>query len=441
MRTLLILIVVSTVLISCGKPPSTEVIKPNSPGDLNKAVSVVKDSSGWKILVNDRPIFITGMNWDYYPIGTNYEYSLWERPDEFIVNALDDEMSLLKDMGVNAIRQYTGVPAKWITYIYEKYGIYTMLNHSFGRYGMTLDGEWVATTEYDDPRVMKILISEVKQLVVDYKDTPGLLFFLLGNENNYGLFWEGAETEDIPEESKSEGREKAVALYKAFNKAAIAMKEVDAAHPVALCNGDVQYLDLINAHCPDIDIFGTNIYRGASFGDAFEVMKQGYDKPVVFTEFGSDAFNAVKGIEDQGAQSYFLIENWKEIYQNAAGLGLAENSIGAFTFQFSDGWWKYGQTKNLHLHDENASWVNGGYSFDFVDGQNNMNEEWFGICAKGPTTDEGYYELRPRLAYYLLQKIHHLNPYQSNQTITASDQFFEQIKTTLDQFKPKFDKL
>jgi hypothetical protein len=31
-------------------------------------------------------------------------------------------------MGVNVIRQYTGIPAKWIQYIYENYGIYTMLN-------------------------------------------------------------------------------------------------------------------------------------------------------------------------------------------------------------------------------------------------------------------------------------------------------------------------
>ena len=62
-----------------------------------------------------------------------------------------------------------------------------------------------------------------------------------------------------------------------------------------------------------------------------------------------------------------------------------DNSIGGFTFQFSDGWWKFGQTKNLDVHDNNASWANGGYDSDFVEGENNMNEEWFGICAKGPT--------------------------------------------------------
>ena len=79
------------------------------------------------------------------------------------------EMSLLRNMGVNAIRQYTGVQPKWIQYIYENYGIYTMLNHSFGRYGLTLDSEWVANTEYSDPRVRELLLDEVNEMVEDYK--------------------------------------------------------------------------------------------------------------------------------------------------------------------------------------------------------------------------------------------------------------------------------
>ena len=67
--------------------------------------------------------------------------------------------------------------------------------------------------------------------------------------------------------------------------------------------------------------------------------------------------------------------------------------VGGFTFQFSDGWWKFGfdDRENADRHDTNASWANGGYGFDFVDGKNNMNEEWFGICAKGPTNERGLY--------------------------------------------------
>ena len=62
----------------------------------------------------------------------------------------------------------------------------------------------------------------------------------------------------------------------------------------------------------------------------------------MFTEFGADAFNAIENEEDQESQAYYMVGNWKEIYENAAGLGKAGNSIGGFTFQFSDGWWKFG---------------------------------------------------------------------------------------------------
>ena len=100
-------------------------------------ISVVKNSDGTKLVVNGNDFMINGMNWDYYPIGTNYSYSLWKQSDDVIKAALDTEMSLLKNMGVNTIRQYIGIPAKWIQYIYEKYGIYTILDHTFGRYGLT----------------------------------------------------------------------------------------------------------------------------------------------------------------------------------------------------------------------------------------------------------------------------------------------------------------
>ena len=84
----------------------------------NNQVTVYKSNNGYKLSVNGKDLFINGMNWDYFPIGTNYNYSLWKQSDDVIIAALDHEMSLLKNMGVNVIRQYTGVPSKWIQYIY-----------------------------------------------------------------------------------------------------------------------------------------------------------------------------------------------------------------------------------------------------------------------------------------------------------------------------------
>ncbi len=393
-------------------------------------INLKKTNDGIRLVVNGNDFIINGMNWDYFPIGTNYSYSLWNQSADLIKAALDNEMSLLKNMGVNTIRQYTGVPAKWIKYIYENYGIYTVLNHSFGRYGLTLRGKWEPNTDYSNPYAKELLLKEVKDMVSEYKRTPGLLMFLLGNENNYGLFWRGAETEDIPLQDRKSTLA-ANYLYKLFNEATVAMKAIDPSHPIAICNGDLLFLDIIAKECTDVDVMGINIYRGLSFGDVYDRVKKEYGKPVMFTEFGSDAFNAVSNAEDQESQAKYLVSNWKEIYANAAGMGKAGNSLGGFTFQFSDGWWKFGQTTNLDEHDANASWSNGGYQFDFKEGENNMNEEWFGICAKGETNERGLYELYPRAAYYALKEAHQFNPYKTGASTQINNFDNIQIKDAM----------
>ncbi|MEM1405854.1 MAG: glycoside hydrolase family 2 TIM barrel-domain containing protein [Bacteroidota bacterium] len=406
-------------------------------------VSVLKDNSGMRLIVNGKDFMVNGMNWDYFPIGTNFSYSLWNQPDDIIKAALDAEMSLLKNMGVNTIRVYTGIQPRWITYIYNNYGIYTMLNHSFGRYGLTIDGAWVAVTDYRDRATQELLLSEVSEMTELYKNTPGLLLFLLGNENNYGLFWAGAETEDFPddeEEKRFIGEKRGRPMYKLMNDAVLKMKEIDPSHPVAICNGDLLFADIIAQECKDVDIYGVNMYRGESFGDAFERVKNELDKPILFTEFGTDAYNALTNSEDQKMQAYFMVENWKEIYANAAGLGKAGNSIGGFTFQFSDGWWKYGQTRNLDVHDNTASWANGGYYLDFEEGTNNMNEEWFGICAKGRTDARGLYTLYPRAAYYALKEAHVFDPYASGASAQGVENHFAGIQLMDAVVKARGDK-
>lgn len=379
------------------------------------------DNQSYFLNVNGRPFFINGMNWDHFPIGTNYEYSLWEQPDDTIRSTLDQQMVMLQEIGVNAIRVYSGIPPKWIEYVYREYGIFTMVNHSFGRYGLTINGEWEAPTDYCNPEVRRTLLAQSISLVEKYENTPGLLLFLLGNENNYGLSWEGAETENIPGRDAKK-TQLAHCLYQLFNDAAVAMKQVDGTTPIALCNGDLLYLDLIEEECRDIDVLGLNAYRGINFTDLFDRVKRELGKPVVLTEFGVDAFDARKKEENQLYQAEIIIENWKDIYENAATMGQNENCIGGFTFQFTDGWWKTGQTTGLEVHDSTASWANGGYTLDFVDGLNNMNEEWFGVCAKLPTDQAGNDKLVPRAAFFALKEIHQFNPFVSD-TLALQDHF------------------
>ncbi len=405
-------------------------------------VSVKKSEKGMELVVDGKEFMINGINWDYVPIGTTItDPGIWNRSDDIIMSALDSEMSLLKNMGVNAIRTYDLKP-KWIKYIYENYGIYTMLNITFGAYGLTLNGAWTPQTDYADPLTHKVLMEEARTMANTYKNTPGLLLYMIGNENNYHLSWSGAETEAIPINDKSDGIKLAAKyLYRAFNDAAKEVKAIDQSHPVAICNGDLLYLDIVKEECKDIDIYGTNMYRGISFGDAFQKVKDELDLPILFAEFGADAFNARDNKEDQYSQAYYMTGNWKEIYENAAGLGKANNSIGGFTFQFSDGWWKYKQTENLDVHDNVAVWPNGGYSRDQAkEGDNNMNEEWFGIAAKGPTDARGLYQLYPRAAYYSLKEAHQINPYDDGMNLEFINNHFNNIQLMDAVLKARGDK-
>ncbi|GAA4268797.1 hypothetical protein GCM10022257_08980 [Hyunsoonleella aestuarii] len=409
-------------------------------------VEIVSSEEGQKLVVDGKDFMLNGVNWDYVPIGTDVtNANFYEQPDDIIKAGLDTEMGLLKNMNVNVIRQYVGVPAKWVTYIYEKYGIYTLLNHSFGRYGLTLEGVWTPVTIYSDEKTQEQLVSDMINLVEEYKDVPGILMYMMGNENNYGLFWQGAETEDFPdgeEKINAVGELRGRPMYKLMNEVALKMKAMDPNHPVAICNGDVLFIDIIAEECKDIDIYGANTYRGESFGDFFQVVKDKLGIPLMFTEFGADAYNALENKEDQYWQAHYNLSNWKEIYENAAGLGKAGNSIGGFTFQFSDGWWKLGfdKRKDADTHETGASWSNGGYYHDTKNGSNNMNEEWFGICAKGPTSERGLYDLYPRASYYTLKDAHALNPYDEGMTPEFLDNYFNNINITEAMLKARGDK-
>ena len=375
----------------------------------NPEIRLEQDDSGWTLQVDGRDFMVLGMNWDYFPIGENYNFSFWSQSDDYIMAALDREMSLLKSMGGNAIRQYVGVPPRWVQYIYERYGIWTILNHAVGRYGVTVDGVWIQNTDYSDPRTREILIAEVVEMVEEHRDTPGLLMWLLGNENNYGLTWSSAETEDLPVGERDVVR--ARYLYSLFGDVIQAIKQVDTSRPVAMANGDLQYIDLIAEETRGLDVFGANVYRGISFIDMFEEVQEKLGIPIMLTEFGADAWNAKEMREDQFTQARYLIGQWQEIYANSSGKGLVGNSIGGLTFQWSDGWWKFRQEEFLDVHDTNASWANDAYPEDYVPGANNMNEEWWGVAAKGPTDARGLFNLYPRAAFYALQEAYKLDPY------------------------------
>ena len=69
-----------------------------------------------------------------------------------------------------------------------------------------------------------------------------------------------------------------------------------------------------------------------------------------------------------------------------------------------------------------------------------MNEEWFGICAKGTPDNRGIYELYPRAAYYVLRDIHKINPYVSGTNTSSILNKFSDINVMSSVLSARSDK-
>jgi len=259
-------------------------------------VTTYQDAEGWKLKVDGEDYFVKGVVWAYTPIGENYGYNLWGNPDEFIMKVLDYECGLMKQAGINTIRSFGIIPPKWITYMYREHGIMSIVNHLMGRYGYNVGGAWIPQTNYADPLTRKTLKRDIVSLVQQYREVPGVLMFALGNENNYGLEWSSFEIENLP--VGEQHREKARFLYSLYEEIVAEGKKVAPHHLFIIVNGDIQYLDLIAEQCKSIDLLGVNAYRGISFTDMWARVDKELGLPVMLTEFGSDAFNALEHREE-----------------------------------------------------------------------------------------------------------------------------------------------
>ena len=263
---------------------------------------------------------------------------------------------------------------------------------------------------YGDQEFLDEVTESVIGMVEFFKDTPGILMWNLGNENNYSFDgrmnpWTTPEIEAM-QSYREKTQERARLYYSFVNKLTKKIKEIDSRHLVSLGNGETVGLKIAAENCPDVDLLGCIVYRGKVFGSFFKEVKRKFDKPVVLTEFGCDAFNAVKQKEDQRNQAKFLKSQWADIKYNSAGGEGIGNCVGGAIFEWTDEWWKTSESDrdSWLVHDTTAGWGMGAYNFDAKAGKN-MNEEWFGIVALSEDLENGINKRIPRKAYFVLQEL------------------------------------
>ncbi|HNW39023.1 MAG TPA: hypothetical protein PL125_02030 [Candidatus Omnitrophota bacterium] len=379
-------------------------------------LSACRDSGGvyiqklknqhYVLMVDGRPYIVKGVCYNPVSIGSNHEYDWWGDPNKPWIT----DGKLMKKMGVNTVRLYQAHEhpeevKQVISDLYKLYGIRTLL------------GDWLGFWEYPcpfygDKKFQDKVASQVKEMVRLYKDEPGILGWILGNENNYSCLghvnpWSSPEVDLEPDPQKQKAM-RAKIYYSFVNDLSQQIHKIDSKHPVGLGNGELVGLDSANKFCQDVDFVACIIYRGKTFGNLFKSLRMTFDKPLLMAEFGADCYDAYLKKEDQHMQAFFLQSQWNQIYENLASSKIGEgNCIGGTVFEWTDEWWKHTQDdpESWKIQDTQSSWSNGSYYYDIrAEDNKNMNEEWFGIVAQSPQLENGINKRVPRKAYYVIRE-------------------------------------
>jgi len=369
------------------------------------------DNGHWQMLVNNEPYVIRGITYTPTKIGQSpdkgtfvswmYEdtnkngladgpYDAWVDANKNNKQDADEptvgDFQLMKEMGVTTLREYYQPfkPNKeLLRKMYAQYGFRIILGNFLGKYTFGSGATWFEGTDYENPEHQKNMMESVRTMVLEFKDEPYILIWLLGNENNYGV--------------ASNADQKPEAYFQFANEVARMIKSIDPNHPVALCNGDTLYLDIYAKYAPDIDIFAANVYRGDyGFGSFWEQVFGATGKPAFITEYGCPAYARHLTYEEaEEAQENYHRGNWLDIEANMAsrknGTG---NALGGVLFEWTDEWWK---NYEPFYHDRKSDAIGpfpGGYYY----------EEWFGITSQGKGTDSPFLR-QLRKAYFAYQEM------------------------------------
>ena len=307
-----ILVIIMGLFISCEN--TSEITK----------VSV----SNRKLLVNNEQFVIKGICYHPVPKGSNQR--------DF--STLDQDLALMLEAGINTIRVYAPIADKSVLDKIDEAGIKIIIGFGYNQNG-----------NFD------ILSGSFLEYVKKFKNHNAILFWELGNEYNYHPEWFDGDIKN---------------WYIAMNNAAKLINEHDPLHPVTTAHGELPTLEVLDA-CPNIDIWGMNVYRWDNPTKIFAQWEAISTKPMYLSEAGGDSYMTItksgyeKGINEK-AQAGANAKILESIFNNR------EICSGVTMFSFTDGWWKAGNnnTQDIGGYAPNSS----GVPYD-----GSPNEEFWGI--------------------------------------------------------------
>ncbi len=374
------------------------------------AVQIVKLENGhWQMRVDGKPYMVKAVAYAPTPVGKSphadgYDINNRWMSEDTNGNGLADgpfeswvdknknnkqdpgetaigDFQLMKEMGVNTIRLYHHAASKEILRkLYNDYGIRVIMGDMLGMYAAGSKADWYKGTDYTNEEHKKNMKDSVREMILEHKDEPYVLMWMLGNESNYGEVGNPDPT-SMKEGFGSNAKHQPDAHYAFVNEVAGMIKEIDPTRPVGFSNGEVVTIDILAKHASNIDVFGCNVYRGATgFGKSFwGDVKKWLDKPVVFTEYGCPSYMLGRDLATaEEEQMKYLKGNWEDIVYNSAGHPGTGAALGGVQFEFVDEWWKSGVPPKFNAAVQETVGI---FAANFPDGW--MHEEWLGLTSQG----------------------------------------------------------
>jgi subtilisin family serine protease/PKD repeat protein len=319
---------------------------------------------------------------DYQPVPIRHGPP---NPDD--PNIYDRDFRLLVDMGCNTIRTWE-MPGINIMAKAEEYGLKVVA-------GFQMD----CTSNYRNPAVREEITRRFAEFIEAYKDSPALLMWVIGDGRSpyhRGLLYA------LPDEY----------YYSFANELAqIAYEELegDVYHPVILTNSHLFNIGVKEKEAEDmqlnyIDGWGCSAYVEnfseidwyGDKDDFFELYKEKSTKPLIITEYGTDAFYTtnyyyyyppmthkgilmVEGAVNEHIQAERVRRNTIEI-MNASDI-----CLGGCVMEYSDEWWR---DHNLTHSYNSWSQDKGGFDIEnrwhISSPDDYANEEYWGIVRIAP---------------------------------------------------------
>lgn len=284
--------------------------------------------SGRQIMVNNNPYIIKGVCYHPVPKGS----------DKRDFGNLTQDLALMVEAGINTVRVYEPIDDKDVLDKMHAAGIKVIIG-----FGYNQDGNF------------DILSGTFIDYINKYKNHEAILLWELGNEYNYHPEWFEGDLKN---------------WYTALNNAADLIHKNDMNHPVTTAHGELPDA-LALSSCPNIDVWGMNVYRWDNPEGIFSQWKAISSKPMYLSEAGGDSYMTVskdgyeKGVNEK-VQADANAKILESVFNNL------EVSSGVTLFSFTDGWWKAGNNNTQDV----GGWAPNSTGVPY-DGT--PNEEYWGI--------------------------------------------------------------